>query len=113
MVRAFDTGVPPREDYELVTVTVNQNLFDPTIQSPNAGANYQATVEILETRSVNNVFFTVVANDVDTAVSLLWHLVWNFLLAKLKVVVVDRFYTVLFSALEQTYCASMWFYMSK
>ena len=29
------------------------------------------------------------------------------------VVVVDRFYIALFSALEQTLCARMWFYMSE
>ena len=29
-----------------------------------------------------------------------------------KIVVVDRFYIVLFSAFEQTHCARMWFYMS-
>ena len=105
MVRAFDTGVPPRDDYELVTVTVNQNLFDPTIQSPNAGANYQATVEILETRNVNNVFFTVVANDVDSAVSLLWHLVRNFLLAELRLLLLIAFiqrYSLLLSSWADT-----------
>ena len=32
--------------------------------------------------------------------------------AGVPVVTVDRFYTALFSALEQTHCARMWFYMS-
>lgn len=68
-MRAFDTGKPPKEDTELVTVTVRQNLFDPTIDSPNALANYQANVEILETRRVNDVFYTIIANDRDTTVS--------------------------------------------
>lgn len=68
MVRAFDGGEPPKEDNALVTVTVNQNLFDPTIESPNALNNYQDTVEILETRKVNSVFYTVVARDNDVAV---------------------------------------------
>ena len=29
------------------------------------------------------------------------------------VVVVDRFYMALFSVLEQTHCARMWYYMSE
>ena len=29
------------------------------------------------------------------------------------IIIIDRFYTALFSALEQTHCACMWFYMSE
>ena len=29
------------------------------------------------------------------------------------VIIIDRFYIALFSALEQTHCARMWFYMSE
>ena len=29
------------------------------------------------------------------------------------IIIIDRFYIALFSALEQTHCARMWFYMSK
>ena len=28
------------------------------------------------------------------------------------IIIIDRFYIALFSALEQTHCARMWFYMS-
>ena len=29
------------------------------------------------------------------------------------IIIIDRFYIALFSALEQTHCARMWFYMSE
>ena len=30
-----------------------------------------------------------------------------------KIIIIDRFYIALFSALKQTHCACMWFYMSE
>ena len=36
---------------------------------------------------------------------------WNIVVVAVDVV--DRFYTALFSALEQTHCTRMWFYMSE
>ena len=29
------------------------------------------------------------------------------------IIIIDRFYIALFSAVEQTHCARMWFYMSE
>lgn len=69
MIEAYDTGIPPKSDLELVTVTVNQNLNAPDIITPGSTSNYQASVEILETQSVNANFYSVVAQDNDIAVS--------------------------------------------
>lgn len=68
-VRAYDSGTPAREDFELVRVTVDQNLNPPEFVTPSAGQNYQNTTEILETRAVNSVFYTVVTRDLDASVS--------------------------------------------
>ncbi|KAK7482289.1 hypothetical protein BaRGS_00026417 [Batillaria attramentaria] len=66
VVMAMDSGIPPRTDTERVTVTVNQNLFDPEFVIPGA-PGFESTVEILETRPVGNGFYTVDANDNDVS----------------------------------------------
>ena len=53
-----------------------------------------------------------------TRYCLLWHdpyylHLWHVYMTCLSLVVVDRFYIALFSALEQTHCARMWFCMSE
>ena len=37
----------------------------------------------------------------------------DLLQAFIIIIIIDRFYIALFSALEQTHCARMWFYMSE
>ena len=62
-VRAYDTGQPPLEDFELVMIVVNRNLH-----SPNFFV-LADKVRILETKAVNTAFYHVDASDSDLRVS--------------------------------------------
>lgn len=62
-MRAFDGGVPPKDNVTTVQVTVNRNLFCPAWRNDND------FVEILETSDVASPVFTVSASDDDTQVT--------------------------------------------
>lgn len=62
-MRAFDGGVPPKDNVTTVQVTVNRNLFCPVWKNDD---NF---VEILETSDVASPVFTVSASDDDTQVN--------------------------------------------
>lgn len=62
-MRAFDGGVPPKDNVTTVQVTVNRNLFCPAWRNDND------LVEILETSDVASPVFTVSASDDDTQVN--------------------------------------------
>lgn len=62
-VQAQDNGLPSRRGYALVYVYVTRNFNRPVWDQ----VSYQTTV--IETQSLDSVFFTVTVNDADNQVS--------------------------------------------
>lgn len=65
-MRAFDGGSPPKENFQVVTVGVNRNLYAPVFNRPN-GPGYTASVTVRETIDFSHSVYIVNASDQDAS----------------------------------------------
>ena len=86
----------------------------PQFQKPHGIKHVYETTLFQKPHGIKHVYETTMFQKLHGMASDIYmkpHCFRNLLTS--DIIIIDRFYIALFSALEQTHCARMWFYMSE